>query len=53
VLAALTGALASGRLAEARALHDRYVPSLSQAQRDGLALNLVLAHLKTASVPSR
>jgi hypothetical protein len=53
VLAALTGALASGRLAEARALHDRYVPSLSQAQRDGLALNLVLAHLKTASALSR
>jgi hypothetical protein len=48
LLAALTGAVASGKLAQARALHDRYVPSLSPAQRDSLALNLVLAHLRWA-----
>jgi hypothetical protein len=52
-LAALTGALASGRLGEARALRDRYLPSLAQSQQDGLALRLVLAHLKTAMAVTR
>jgi predicted membrane-bound spermidine synthase len=48
VLSALTGAVASGRIAEARALRDLYVPKLSKRSRDMLAMNLVLAHLAQA-----
>jgi hypothetical protein len=52
LLAALTGAVATGRIAEARALRDLYVPGLPKARRDGLALNLVLAHIAQAAAPA-
>ena len=48
VLSALTGAVASGRIAEARALRDRYVPKLSKRSRDMLAMSLVLSHIAQA-----
>ncbi|HEY4998103.1 MAG TPA: hypothetical protein VII36_03120, partial [Usitatibacter sp.] len=49
VLSALTGAVASGRIAEARALRDRYVPRLPKRNREALALDLVLAHIAQRS----
>jgi hypothetical protein len=45
LVAALAGALASGRVEQGRALRDRYVPALAKPQRDSLVLNLLLAHL--------
>ncbi len=48
VLSALSGAMASGHIAEARALRDRYVPTLSKHSRDMLAMSLVLAHIAQA-----
>jgi spermidine synthase len=51
VLSAVTGALASGRLDEARAIRDRYVPGLAKHSRDMLALSLVLASLAQSSQP--
>jgi spermidine synthase len=52
-LAALTGAVAAGRLPEARALYDRYFVTLTQSQRDSLAVNLLLAHVKWAGRATR
>jgi spermidine synthase len=48
VLSGLTGAVASGRIAQARAMRDLYVPKLSKKSRDMLAMSLVLAHIAQA-----
>jgi len=42
---AILGAIASGRIAEARALRDRYVKQLPKPERQKLGLELLLAHL--------
>ncbi len=48
VLSALTAALATGHIAEARAVRDAYVAKLSKKSRDMLSMSLVLAHIARA-----
>jgi hypothetical protein len=53
LLSAITGALASGRIDDARRLRDTQLPKLPRAQRDNLALTLVLAHLALVAPSNR
>jgi hypothetical protein len=51
LISAMAAAIATGRVAEARALRDHYVPALPARSRDRIAMSLVLAHLAQPSGP--